>query len=1142
MNKDEYISELKTDIYTLINEYKLNNHKSQAFAWKLNAAFNRTFDENYLWNRALFLATNSCFLLQNNAYKKTAIKGLYESAEIYEYLSELPEISEKFDKDYLQVLSALCYDLSGYQSNAFCVADRIKNLELITDKEDLELSIDNKIIEQIRLILLKKIPLANNKLNDSRLEEDYGYSLFLKAVGEWYEYLLKLNEDDYLLSLEQVYKHYLYSKNTYISHLLFLLKTRIKISNERSIWNNLKSNEWIASNSQWKKYVKLLAYDYYAINSIKDINQRKSIFEFWTSQIRAIENGLIVQDENFVVQMPTSAGKTFIAELSILKYLIKYPNKKCVYVAPFRALTSEKEIELSKYFSKLGFSVSSLSGSYEIDEFQDVVLSDSDLLIATPEKIDLLLRLNPDFFKNVAFVVIDEGQIIGDISTRATLLEFLIIRLRIKIPEIKTLFISAVMPPENANEYSLWLSGTPDNVLRSLKFDDSNTNDEWEPTRKLISYFEWVGEHGDITFQNVETEDEKTRVKQGAKLYSFLKHKEFGNKFPKKKNKKESAAALAYKFSEDGNTLVFCAQVPRIKSVATSFLELLSEIDDLPERFQIDSNRKSSYYANLWFGSESYITQSIQHGIGIHYGDMPEQVRNAVEDDFRNGKLKVLLSTNTVGQGLNFPIKNLIFYETQINRVNDTNIYIQFRDFWNIVGRAGRAGKETEGNIIFIINTATDRRLYEGYINKENIEDADSLFFKVVDALENRVGYRDRNFNSDLSILSETYLLDLLSEEIIGTEYEEIIEKIINNSLFKVQLDKRGYDVEPIKRGFNRIFKSFEDDSTYEQLSIYRITGFSYKSNKIIDEFISEHLDDLSAITEEDNYLEIVKIFLRLITENDIDELEDYKLDNLNIVPEDYYDIIEQWISGTTIHELITLWQKSKNKKVYELHIFISKAMYYLYPWGFSSFLLILAYKLNIQYEDFPENIKNLTSYIKFGVNNSTSCLARSIGVKSRQVSMLLFERSNYLEGKKFIRWVSNLTNIEIESLDISVFDKENLKDVSLKLSPNSFRTTVNEFKFNIKGTFFTKEWSELSREIEINESLNYKREEHNEFDPYAILIMKGDNSVGYVPREYSKLISSEIDIDDTRYNINVTKINEKESYNEIEVQMNKIE
>ena len=893
----------------------------------MNATFNRTFDESYLWNRALFLATNSCFLLQNNTEKKTALKGLYESAEIYEYLSELPEISEIYDKDYLSILSALCYDLSGYQANAYCVADRIGEYELETNDGGIELDVDNKIIEQIRLILLKKIPLANHRLSSQKLEDDLGYSLFKKGIGKWYQYVLKLNESDYLSSIEQAYKYYLHSKNTYLSHLIFLLKTRIKLFSDRGIWNNLKVDDDIANSLQWQKYAKLLAYDYYANNSIKSIQYRKSIFELWTSQIRAIEGGLIRLDENFVVQMPTSAGKTFIAELLILKHLVNNPEKKCIYIAPFRALTNEKEEELSKYFSKIGFSVSSLSGSYEIDEFQDVILADSDLLIATPEKIDLLLRLNPDFFKNVSFVVIDEGHIIGDISTRATLLEFLIIRLRIKVPEIKTLFISAVMPPENADEYSLWLSGKKSNVLRSLKYSDSGTNEEWEPTRKLISYFEWVGERGDITFQNVITEDEVTKVKQGAKLYSFLQHKEFGNKYPTKKIKKEAAAALAFKLSEEGNTLVFCAQVPRIKSVATSFLLLLSKVEDIPERFRLFKNKKSSYYANIWFGGDSYITKCIDRGVGIHYGDMPEQVRTAVEDDFRNGYLKVLLSTNTIGQGLNFPIKNLIFYETQIGRVDDRNVYIKYRDFWNIVGRAGRAGKETEGKIIFIINSRTDRRLYNNYTDKSNIEDADSFIFKVLDALvDERIN--SENFENFLSILSETYLLDLLTEEIIGTEYEEIVEQIINNSLFKIQIDKRNFDITSIKQGFTKIFKSFEEDTTFEQLSVYRMTGLSFSSNKVIDGFINENIDELKTIVKDDDYYSIVDYFLKLISDNEIEELSDYKLNNLNVKPTEYYEIIENWIDGIPIQDLISKWKESIDKEVTDFPKYMTKNNY----------------------------------------------------------------------------------------------------------------------------------------------------------------------------------------------------------------------
>lgn len=1134
MIKEEYISEVENDVSNLLQNYKLSNYKNQAFAWKLNAKFNRTFQEDYLWNRAIFLSTNSCILLQNNRNSKVALKGLYESAEIFEYLSELPEIAEIYDKDYILILSALCYDLSGYQANAYCVTSRIKSYTFTTSDNGIDLTIDNYLVEQVRLILLKKIPFAHYSNHNELLNNELSFQVVKQALDSWYNYILKLQENDYESKIDKAYKYFLFSGNTYLSHILFLLKTRILVFDNRNIWNRISNDENIKNNHHWKKYVKLLAHDYYSNSSIKDIEKRKSIFEFWTSQLRAIEKGLIDLDENFVVQMPTSAGKTFIAELSILKYLVKYPNKKCIYIAPFRALTNEKEIELSKYFSKLGFSVSSLSGSYEIDEFQDIILSETDLLIATPEKIDLLLRINPDFFNNISFIVVDEGHIIGDISTRATLLEFLIIRLRIKMPEIKTLFISAVMPPQNANEYSLWLSGKEINVLRSLKFSDSGINEDWEPTRKLIGSFNWDGGNGKIVFKNT-IEDEKTKSKQNVFIPYFLKEKEFGNKFPKKKNKLETTAALAYKLSFTGNTLIFCAQPRQTEWIYKRIKQIFNEID-IPSWFQANEESVSFYYSKIWYGANHYITKAIKNGIGIHFGDMPEQVRKSVESDYREGKLRLLISSNTIGQGLNFPIKNLVFYSLQIGQNN----YIDVRDFWNIVGRAGRAGIETEGQIIFVINSDTDKNLYEKYTNKENIEEADSLIFKVLDALvEKRID--ENKFYDFLSILSETYLLDLLTEEIIGTEYEEIIDKIIENSLFKIQIDKRNLDINPIKQNFKKIFKSFEnDDTTPEQLSVYRITGFSFKSNKVIDEFIEDNLIELQEAVENDEYLTILKLFLNLLSENSLEELSDNKLDRLNIKPNNYYDIIEKWISGQTIQNLIILWNEQTGKNILDFHIFISKALYYLYPWGMSSFLIVLTYKLSIDFSDLPEDLKNLTSYIKYGLNNPTSCLARSLGIKSRQVSLFLYEESNYLEGKQFVRWLSNLTNKEINSFDISEFDKDNLKSVSLKLTPSSYRNDIQEFQFFIKGTYFNKEWREVSRNVIIEEELNYKRDEHNEFDPYAILILKGDDELGYIPREYSKLIASEIDIEETIYEIAVTKINGKEEYNEIEIRMTK--
>ena len=64
MNKVEFIQDSEKDIESLLNDYYLNNYKNQIFAWKLKASFNRTYSENYLYNRALFLSAN--FMCSNS--------------------------------------------------------------------------------------------------------------------------------------------------------------------------------------------------------------------------------------------------------------------------------------------------------------------------------------------------------------------------------------------------------------------------------------------------------------------------------------------------------------------------------------------------------------------------------------------------------------------------------------------------------------------------------------------------------------------------------------------------------------------------------------------------------------------------------------------------------------------------------------------------------------------------------------------------------------------------------------------------------------------------------------------------------------------------------------------------------------------
>ena len=156
MDKAEYLNFIDSEVRKLLRETTLSNYKNQIFAWRLNANFKRSFRLDYLWNRAIYLSSNCALLLQNDGDIKIVTTGLKTCAEIFEYLSQLEETSEVYDKDHLLILSALCYDLSGYQANAYCIATRIDDFNLYDFGISVNLDEDNYIIQQVKNIFRHK--------------------------------------------------------------------------------------------------------------------------------------------------------------------------------------------------------------------------------------------------------------------------------------------------------------------------------------------------------------------------------------------------------------------------------------------------------------------------------------------------------------------------------------------------------------------------------------------------------------------------------------------------------------------------------------------------------------------------------------------------------------------------------------------------------------------------------------------------------------------------------------------------------------------------------------------------------------------------------------------------------------------------
>jgi hypothetical protein len=136
----------------------------------------------------------------------------------------------------------------------------------------------------------------------------------------------------------------------------------------------------------------------------------RSEIDLWPSQLHVVDR-IFADARDLVVALPTSAGKTRIAELAILACLAQ--GQRTVYVTPLRALSAQTEQVLTRTFGPLGVRVSSLYGSMGISDVDNDTLRSSEIVVATPEKLDFALRSDPSVLDDVGLVVLDEGHMIG---------------------------------------------------------------------------------------------------------------------------------------------------------------------------------------------------------------------------------------------------------------------------------------------------------------------------------------------------------------------------------------------------------------------------------------------------------------------------------------------------------------------------------------------------------------------------------------------------------------------------------------------------------------------------------------------------------------------------------------------------------
>lgn len=374
-----------------------------------------------------------------------------------------------------------------------------------------------------------------------------------------------------------------------------------------------------------------------------------------------------IEGKNVVVAVPTASGKSLVGYIAALKTIL-VDHRKVLYIVPLKALAAEKRDDIER-FSHLGFKTVMSTGDLDSEERG---MGDADIIVATSEKADSLLRHGSRWMEDVGLVVADEIHLIHDPS-RGPTLEVALTKMMRRNKGMQMIALSATI--SNARELAEWLNA-------------ELVTSEWRP----IPLKEGVYFNGEILFSDSDTlavdagKDEiwslvRDTVNNGGQCLIFV-------------NARRSTESLAVKYSKDMGKI----SSPELSDDDVTILEGESGSTALGKK----------------------LAACAKCGMAFHNAGLTYQQRKFVEDGFKSGRIKCIVATPTLAAGINLPARRVIVRDTKRYESNSGYTPIPVMEIKQMCGRAGRPRYDTHGEAILIAKTAYDKdHLIRDYLSAD---------------------------------------------------------------------------------------------------------------------------------------------------------------------------------------------------------------------------------------------------------------------------------------------------------------------------------------------------------------------------------------------------------------------------------------
>ena len=437
---------------------------------------------------------------------------------------------------------------------------------------------------------------------------------------------------------------------------------------------------------------------------------------------------IALQGHNLVVAIPTASGKSLIGYIPALELMVS-KGKKVLYIVPLKALASEKKDDFDR-FKELGIRTHMSTGDLDSD---DRNLADADVLVATSEKADSMIRHGSEWMRDVGLVIADEIHLIHD-PGRGPTLEVILTKLMRRNRDLQIIALSATM--SNAFDLAEWLHA------RLVESD-------WRP----IPLKEGVYYDGRIRFDDGSSREVES---DGEEVWSIVKQA----------------------IQDGGQSLVFVNSRRSTEALAVKYSKKMSEL--------AGRTLSQAEAALLEGDSESTATgrklsSCVKCGIAFHNAGLTSRQRKYVEDNFRNGQIKCIVATPTLAAGINLPARRVVVRDTTRYETNYGNSPISVMEIKQMCGRAGRPGYDPYGEAVLVAKSDTDfDHLMEDYVQHDTERLTSKLFNEKI--LRSHVLGLLATGDAD----SEESIIDFLKETFFGTVsqlfgIESVIEGIVRS-------------------------------------------------------------------------------------------------------------------------------------------------------------------------------------------------------------------------------------------------------------------------------------------------------------------------------------------------------------------------